>query len=60
MQAIEPPPAPTELRHGDNLSSIARYYGISYQALARANGLRNANRIYAGQRLYIPASGYCR
>lgn len=48
------------VRRGDNLSSIARYYGISYGALARANGIRNPNRIYAGQQIYIPSGGYCR
>ena len=47
------------VRHGDTLSSIARRFGLSYQELVRANGLRNPNRIYAGQTLRIP-SGYCK
>ncbi len=39
---------------GDTLTAIARRYGVSVQALALANGLANANRIYTGQRLLIP------
>jgi hypothetical protein len=47
------------VRRGDTISSISRRFGLSQQELARANGLRNPNRIYAGQRLWIP-SGYCK
>jgi LysM repeat protein len=42
---------------GDTLSSIAAQHGTSANALVRANGLVNANYIYAGQRLVIPAGG---
>ncbi len=49
-----------QVHRGDTLSGIARRYGVSAQALAHANGLRNPHRIYAGQRLHIPSSGYCR
>lgn len=45
------------VRWGETLSSIARRYGVSLRALVRANGLRNANIVYAGQRLRIPTSG---
>ena len=38
---------------GETLSSIAARYGTSWQALQAANGLSNANLIYAGQRLVI-------
>jgi len=39
---------------GQTLSSIARMYGVTVQALVDANGLTNANFIYVGQRLLIP------
>lgn len=42
------------VKRGDSLSEIARYYGVSVQQLANANGIRNPNRIYAGQVLCIP------
>jgi LysM repeat protein len=43
------------VRYGETLSSIGRLYGVNPYAIARANGLWNPNRIYAGQRLLIPA-----
>lgn len=42
---------------GQTLSSIARYYGVTVWALANANGISNPNRIYVGQRLWIPDAG---
>ncbi|MBC7812396.1 MAG: LysM peptidoglycan-binding domain-containing protein, partial [Burkholderiales bacterium] len=36
---------------------IATRYGITGEALAQANGITNANLIYAGQELCIPAEG---
>lgn len=46
------------VRRGDTLYSIARRYGTSVQAIMNANGLRNGNFIWVGQRLTIPgASG---
>ncbi len=42
------------VRRGENLTSIARYYGVDVYALARANNIYNLNRIYPGQRLVIP------
>jgi len=44
------------VRWGDTLASIAARTGTTVQALVRANNLPNANFIYAGQRLIIPAS----
>jgi len=44
------------VRRGDTLFSLARRYGTTVQALARANGLRNHNLIYVGQRLVIPGA----
>jgi len=42
------------VRWGENLTGIAAQYGTTIQAIVRANGLPNANWIYAGQRLRIP------
>ncbi len=44
--------------YGETLSSIAYYYGVSPWSIANANRIYNLNRIYAGQVLYIPMSGY--
>jgi len=45
------------VRAGDTLWSIAARHGTTVNAVVQANGLANANRIYAGQRLIIPGSG---
>jgi len=42
---------------GETLFSIARRYGTSVDAICAANGIADSTRIYAGQRLTIPASG---
>jgi len=42
------------VRRGETLTAIAARYGTTPQAIVRLNGLANANRIYAGQRLKIP------
>ncbi len=43
------------VRRGDTLSSIARKYGgISWQDIAKFNGLKNPNLIIVGQKLKIP------
>ncbi len=42
------------VRWGETLFGISRRYGVSIRAIAEANGIRNVNRIYAGQRLVIP------
>lgn len=39
---------------GDTLSEIGARFGVTVRMLARANHIRNVNRIYAGQRLCIP------
>jgi LysM repeat protein len=44
---------------GETLSSIAWRYGTSVWALVQANGLRNPNLIWVGQRLRIPGGGGC-
>ena len=56
-----PPPSTTTRTHvvqrGETLARIALRYGTTVTTLVRANGLPNANRIYVGQRLTIPAAG---
>lgn len=42
------------VQRGDTLARIAARHGVSASALAVANGIRNANLIYTGQRLTIP------
>lgn len=53
-----PPPQACRYYHyvnyGQNLSTIAAWYGVSPWAIAQANGLYNLNRIYAGTYLCIP------
>ena len=41
------------VKSGDNLSSIASKYGITWQEIARINGLSNPNKIYPGKSLKI-------
>ena len=41
------------VKKGDTLSAIAKKYGTTYQAIAKANGISNPNLIYAGQTLKI-------
>jgi LysM repeat protein len=44
------------VRAGQNLNQIARYYGVTVQAIVSANNLWNPNLIYTGQVLLIPVS----
>jgi LysM repeat protein len=44
------------VRAGDTLSGIAARYGLSVSALARANGISQANLILAGSTLSIPGA----
>lgn len=44
------------VKAGDRLVDIAARYNVSASAIARANGLANADTIYVGQRLTIPSS----
>ncbi|MCA1702249.1 MAG: LysM peptidoglycan-binding domain-containing protein [Actinobacteria bacterium] len=45
------------VRSGENLSGIAAHYGVSVDALARANHLADPNLIVTGERLRIPRGG---
>jgi Tol biopolymer transport system component len=42
------------VRPGDTLMSIAWRFGVSQEAIMRANNISNPNFIYVGQRLVIP------
>jgi spore germination protein len=43
---------------GDTLSSIAKKFGVSVNAIIDANSISNPNRIYLGQELVIPSNDY--
>ena len=43
-----------KVKRGDSLSEIAKWYGVSVHQLQKANGIKNPNRIYAGQIICIP------
>lgn len=55
-----PPPARTQrgyehtVEPGQTLSAIAAAYKVSVQAIVDANGLKSADQVKAGQRLFIP------
>lgn len=57
-----PAPAPAQLTQrytvvsGDTLSAIGAKFGVSYEAIAQANGISDPNRINAGQVLVIPTN----
>src|SRR5919106_722832 len=44
------------VRIGENLTWIARRYGVPVAAIASANRIGDPSRIFAGQRLAIPAA----
>ena len=44
------------IRSGDTLGGIAKRHGVSSGALAKANGISDPDRIYAGQVLTIPGA----
>ena len=45
-----------EVQSGDSLSKIAQKYGTTVNAICAANGIVNANLIYAGDELKIPTT----
>ena len=59
-----PPPSVTKkldgmhhvVRPGENLFRIAKAYDVPLAELARLNGIRDAARIRAGQRIFIPGA----
>lgn len=42
------------VHHGETLSAIARKYRVSMHDILAYNNIRNAHRIYVGQKLHIP------
>lgn len=48
------PPTTYQVKRGDTLTSIARFFGISTAAIIQANQLGNADRLTEGQVLKIP------
>ncbi len=42
------------VRRGETLTQIAKRYGVSVAHIVQANGIRNPNRIFPGQRFCIP------
>jgi len=59
--ATSTPPLPQPQVHrvapGENLTHIARLYGVSLEAILAANPLPNPNLIYAQQEILIPTEG---
>ncbi|MFN8473922.1 MAG: sortase [Anaerolineae bacterium] len=47
---------PYVVQAGDSLSTIAAHFGVSVDAIVKANGLADPNVIFAGQSLSIPGS----
>lgn len=56
-----PQPAPVKaelhtVRAGESVAAIASRYGVSVDDIAEYNGLENPERIYPGERLWIPGA----
>ena len=56
------PPAPAlsgpgifhAVKRGENLYRIGKAYDLTYQQLARVNGISDPNQISVGQKIFIP------
>jgi lipoprotein-anchoring transpeptidase ErfK/SrfK len=46
-----------KVKKGDTLSRIARRHNTTVKAIVKANGIKNPNRIYVGERLRLPGKG---
>jgi LysM repeat protein len=55
-QPVAVEPSAYLVRPGDNLTHIARDHGTTIDAILAANGISNANRVYAGLTLVIPGT----
>src|SRR6185369_82046 len=52
---VQPPPSTTyTVQAGDQLGKIGSRFGVNWVDIATANGISNADQIYAGQTLTIP------
>ncbi len=45
---------PYRIVRGDTLTKIARRFGTTVDALVEINHIKNRNRIYAGDIIYVP------
>jgi LysM repeat protein len=55
IETVQPLPSTTYIvKAGEGLGQIANRFGVSWVDIATANGIANANQIYAGQTLTIP------
>ncbi len=63
LQGAVSPPAPSNaaktgyehvVKSGETLTDIAKAYKVKPDAIIKANGLKNANSIRVGQKLFIP------
>jgi LysM repeat protein len=50
------PPITYQVKRGDTLTAIARFFGVSSEAIAAANQLGSGDRLTEGQVLQIPPS----
>lgn len=48
------------VKQGETLSEIAKAYGVSVNAIIKANGIQKPDAIRAGQKLFIPGAGSSR
>ena len=59
-QTTIPKPRPQGTYHvvtpGETLFRIGKAYGVTYQELARVNGIKDAGQIRVGQRIFIPGA----
>ena len=53
-RAAEPTGVVHVLQRGENLYRLSRHYGVSVDAISRANGIRDPRRLQIGQRIWIP------
>lgn len=44
------------LKPGENLYRLSRYYGVSVEAIARANAIDDVTRLKVGQQVWIPGA----
>lgn len=55
--ALESEAVVYQVEHGDTLSAIARRFGVTVEAIARANNIQDVEQLQVGQRLVIPRAG---